>query len=96
MAEDLKKIISDAIPKNPKIIGIYDEDEDTWTRLSEEEKTELFGLKISEIWPFVRESVVQLIAVNRANKIVEKKVSFDLMVNGNRVRFSIKLGEDSE
>lgn len=93
---DLKEEIGGLIPKRQKVIGIYDEDEDTWTRLSEEEKTELFGLKISEILPFVRESVVQLAAVNRANKIVEKKVSFDLMVNGNRVRFSIKLGEDSE
>lgn len=93
MEENLESKISKQIPKRPKVFGWYDDEEEKWRVFSPGTKFDtIVGLTAEEIPEFVTEVIKQLRTLGRV-KI--EKISFDLVIQGNRIRFSVT-GLDKE
>lgn len=90
MNGEVKQQIRKFIPRKPKIWGFYDDEEERWIKLPPEELEVLLGLAIEEIPIFVEEVIKQIRTLKRVNV---EKITFSLMVQGNKVNFSVKFDE---
>ena len=90
---NLKGEIGEQIPKKPRILGFYDDEEERWRKAPNEEILTMIGLTIEEITPFVRNTVRQMKRLSGTFGI--EKVSFDLDIQGNRIRFTVVLKKET-
>lgn len=85
--DDLISGIKKNIPSSPHILGYYDDEQEKWIKAPPEEILKLASMEISDITVFVRNTVRELTRLNPTFGI--ERVSFDLYLSGNRVRFSV-------
>ena len=90
--EDLKEKINDQMPKKPKVLGFYDDEEERWIKAPKEKILEMVGLTLKEITPFVRTAVRQIKMLNKFLDI--DRVSFELEVQGNKIKFIVMLKKE--
>ena len=86
--------IRENIPSRPHILGYYDDDQERWIKAPSEEILKIASMGISEITVFVRNTIRELTRLNPTFGI--ERVSFDLYLSGNRVRFSVLIKPKEE
>lgn len=91
--DGLKNLIEKEIPKKLPILGFYDDEEEVWRKAPSEEILEMIGMTIEEITPFVRKTIRQMRMLNKTLDI--DRVSFELGVQGNKIRFSVLLKKEA-
>ena len=90
--DNLEGLIKKEIPKNPRILGFYNDEEERWIKAPNEEILEMIGMTIEEITPFVRKTIRQMKMLNKTLDI--DRVNFELEVQGNKIRFSVMLKKE--
>ncbi len=91
--ENVGSEIRKQIPRKSSILGYYNEDEERWIKAPNREILTMIGLTIEEITPFVKDAIRQMKRLSGTFNI--EKVSFDLDVQGNRIRFTVMLEKEA-
>ena len=90
--DNLEGLIKKEIPAKPRVLGFYDDEEEVWRKAPNEEILEMIGLTIEEITPFVKKTIRQMKMLNKILDI--DRVSFELGVQGNKIRFTVVLKKE--
>lgn len=93
MPSEFRKYLKQNIPNKPKLLGIYDDEEERWIKFPEDEVLEEIGMAISDIPQFVNDTTRE---VKRLTQLFDiEKISFDLNIQGNRIRFTVALKREA-